>query len=332
MTGRGLVDTFHRKINYLRISITDRCNLRCLYCMPEEGVPLLSHESILSFEEILRVARVAISMGITKVRITGGEPLVRKGLTSLIEELAGLNGLRDISLTTNGVLLDKMSEELKRAGLKRLNISLDTLKADVYRKITRCGEIDRVLAGIDKAKEVGFSPLKVNMVPMKGVNDGEILDFVAFAQEKDVEVRFIEFMPSREDEWRREAIIESGDIIKTISSAYDLTPLAAGEDAGPCKLFSIKGGGRCGVISPMSEHFCGTCNRLRLTADGKLRGCLFSEKETDLRALLRDEGCTDEAIAEVLRGAVHAKPEGHKYEESGGGSKGGGFKMSRVGG
>lgn len=330
MKANLLRDTFHRRINYLRVSVTDRCNLRCVYCMPPEGIDALSHSQILTYEEILRVVRLAVGLGITKVRLTGGEPLVRKGIVGLIHSIAVLPGVSDLSLTTNGTLLGKMAADLKAAGLMRVNISLDTLKPDVFERITGRPELHSVLEGIDAAMAAGLGPVKVNTVAMRGINDGEILDFAELAAKKGLEVRFIEHMPSRRDAWSGGSIVEAGEIIEKIATRYKLEKAhATRDDSGPGRMYRIGEAGRIGVISPMSDHFCGTCNRLRLTSDGRLRSCLFSADELDLKAKLRD-GSDDAEIENVLRQAVMKKPEGHGLS----GAEGDfcGMEMSRIGG
>ncbi len=305
----GLQDRYHRQINYLRVSITDRCNLRCTYCMPEEGVQPLAHDAILSYEEILRVARVAVELGIRKIRVTGGEPLVRRGVVPFIERLAALPGVNDLSLTTNGLLLPQLAGPLHRAGLRRVNVSLDTLRPDRFHRVTRRHGFREVLAALQAAREVGLAPIKVNVVVIRGFNDDEIPAFAAFAQEHGYEVRFIEFMPARPDVWTSGHLVPAAEILETLRAHTPLEPAGEGQ-GGPSRMFALPGGGRVGVISPLSDHFCGTCNRLRLTAAGRLRTCLFSDQEVDLRAVLRS-GSDDRTLAAVLQDAVARKPEGH---------------------
>jgi cyclic pyranopterin phosphate synthase len=282
--------------------------------MPPDGVPPLGHGEILSYEELLRVARVSLSLGIEKVRVTGGEPLVRRGIVGFVERLAALPGLRDLSLTTNGLLLADMAAALRRAGLRRVNVSLDSLKPDVFLSITRRAGLPQVLAGLRAAREEGLSPVKVNVVALRGVNDGEILDFAEFGRESGCEVRFIEFMPSRGEAWEEERFLPAAEILRVLSSRYELTPADAGGIGGPSRTFVLPGGSRVGVISPLSDHFCGSCNRLRLTAEGRLRSCLFSRREADLRGLLREQA-TDAVLAEAIRDAVEHKPERHGVED-----------------
>ncbi len=326
----GLRDNFSRRINYLRVSVTDRCNLRCLYCMPPDGVEALPHGHILTYEEIERVVGIAIGLGITKVRITGGEPLVRKGITGFIGAVAAMRGLEDLSLTTNGVLLAGMAAELKAAGLKRVNVSLDTLKPEVFERIAQRPYLCEVLKGIDGATAAGLLPVKVNVVAMRGVNDGEIIDFADFARERAIEVRFIEFMPSRADAWRADTFVPASEILDTIRTKYELTAVGGtASHSGPGRIFSLPDAGRVGVISPLSDHFCGNCNRLRLTSDGRLRSCLFSNAEIDLKAKLRD-GSDDAAVSALLKRAVAEKPEKHTADAYR--DEHCGMAMNRIGG
>ncbi len=323
-----LSDKYRRRINYLRISVTDRCNLRCTYCMPPEGIDPVPHADILSYEEFLRVARIAVGEGIRKVRITGGEPLVRKGIVGFLRELAAISGVEDLSLTTNGLLLAGMARDLKRAGLHRVNVSLDTLRPETFERVTRRPGLDRVLAGLAAARSAGLDPVKVNVVVMRGTNDEELLDFAAFAEETGYEIRFIEFMPADPTEWEASRVVPAAEILAALRRRYELIPLEGGVYAGPSRMFQLPQGGRIGVISPISEHFCGGCNRLRLTAIGSLRGCLFAQEETNLRDLLRS-GATDQELAAVIREVVARKPERHRLESA---VPENGLKMSRIGG
>jgi len=329
MNDFGLRDPYHRVINYLRISVTDRCNLRCAYCMPENGIDLLHHSDILSYEEILRVARVAVGLGIRKIRVTGGEPLVRRGILGFLERVSHIEGVLDLSLTTNGILLAEMASDLKRCGLGRVNVSLDTLKPGVYERITRRPGLDRVLSGLEAARRAGIGPIKINVVALRGVNDEEILDFAAFAQEGGYEVRFIEFMPSDTDSWEASRFLAAAEVLDTLRTRYNLEPVTQETPAGPSRTFRLPGGAKVGVISPLSDHFCGSCNRLRLTAEGKLRSCLFSEQETDVRQILRS-GAGDVPLVEAIRDAVHRKPRGHSLGEADRHKCG--LSMSRIGG
>ncbi len=326
----ALRDRYHRVINYLRISVTDRCNLRCAYCMPEEGVPSLDHAEILSYEELLRVARVAVRLGIWKIRVTGGEPLVRKGIVGFVGQLAAIPGVRDLCLTTNGMLLADTAAELRRVGLRRVNVSLDTLNPERFRRITRRPGLDRVIAGIRAARDQGLRPVKVNVVAMRGLNDDELPDFVAFARTEGVEVRFIEFMPGS-GEWDESRVIPAAEVLERLSGRFRLEPVRELRSSGPSRTYQLPDGTRIGVISPLSDHFCGTCNRLRLTAAGRLRTCLFSNREIDLRRVLRS-GVDDGALEHVLREAVARKPPGHGMEHTAPAAEADRPAMNRVGG
>ncbi len=310
----GLFDTHKRRINYLRISITDRCNLRCRYCMPKEGISLFGHAEILSYEEILRVAALAVKRGIDKIRITGGEPLVRKGAVSLVERLSRLPGVRDLSMTTNALLLGEFAPALSRAGLKRVNVSMDSLDPEKYRRITCGGELRKVWEGIDAARRAGISPIKINVVAIAGFNDGEIEDFARLTLKDPFQVRFIEFMPIGEfSEWKPEHCIPAHQIKERIERTMPLLPLNEGGNGhgGPARLFKLPGAaGEVGFISPVSEHFCQSCNRLRLTADGKVKTCLFSGELIDLKSLLRS-GASDEELEKKLDEALLSKPAHH---------------------
>lgn len=313
------VDAYKRKIDYLRISVTDRCNLRCVYCMPPEGINLMESAGILRYEEFLRISRIAVAHGVSKIRITGGEPLVRKGILEFLHSLASLDGLKDLSLTTNGVLLKDYAAKLKEAGLTRVNVSLDSLKRDRFLKMTRGDNLRQVLDGIDEAVKAGLTPVKINMVAIKDFNDDEILDFARLSLEKPYHVRYIEYMPFNTQEgWQRDKCISAAAMKEMIEKGVGpLEPVDEEKGAaGPARRFRFKGApGEVGFISPVSEHFCGSCNRLRLTSDGKLRNCLFSDKEIDIRGALRD-GSGDEVIEELLFKAVMEKPEGHQINEN----------------
>ncbi len=315
---KKLVDSYKRKIEYLRISVTDRCNLRCLYCMPSEGVELASPESILRYEEILRVARISVEHGVKSIRITGGEPLVRKGILEFIRELSALKGLRDISLTTNGVVLKKFAAPLKEAGLNRVNVSLDSLHRERFARVTRGDKLTAVLEGLDEAERVGLTPVKINMVVIKGFNDNEIVDFARISVDKPFHVRFIEYMPfNTEEGWDRDKCISADEIKNLIAKELPVEAITEkGAGSGPARRFKIKGSrGELGFISPVTRHFCGECNRLRLTADGKIRACLFSDTEVDLRDALRN-GSDDTVIEQLLFNAVMEKPAGHQINEN----------------
>jgi cyclic pyranopterin phosphate synthase len=304
-----LIDSFGRVHRDLRISVTDRCNFRCTYCMPEEGMPWVPREDVLTFEELERVARIAVERyGVNSIRLTGGEPTVRAHLPVLVERLARLGA--DLSMTTNGATLRSSAADLKAAGLQRVNISLDSLQRERFQELTRRDELDHVLDGIDAALEAGFDPVKLNVVCMEGVNDDEIVDFADFGRERGVEVRFIEFMPlDGGHTWERKAVVPGERIIQTIGAVHALVPVA--RDHEPAALWAYADGrGRVGVIPSVTEPFCSTCDRVRLTAEGKLRACLFSMEETDLRSLLRG-GADDDAVAAAMATCVAGKWAGH---------------------
>jgi GTP 3',8-cyclase len=309
-----MLDKFSREINYLRVSITDRCNLRCRYCRPKEGISLQGHEDILRYEEIIRVISVAVKMGLVKVRVTGGEPLVRRGVVDFLSALKNINGLKDISLTTNGILLEEFAKNIFDAGVCRINISLDSLNKDKYFHITNGGDLNAVLRGIAKAEEIGFSPIKINTVAIKGFNDDEALDFARLAAEKPFQVRFIELMPvGKTNLDYGQDYMPASQLIENISQSYELEPMKSKKNKsdGPARIFKIKGGrGEIGFINPVSDHFCSTCNRLRLTSDGKLRVCLLEEKEFDLKKALR-ENCNDTELENLIREAILLKPKQH---------------------
>jgi cyclic pyranopterin phosphate synthase len=312
----GLSDSFQRPINYLRISATDRCNLRCIYCMPAEGVELRSHRDILSYEEIRTIAQAAAELGMDSIRVTGGEPLVRLGLPHLIEMLAGIEAVDNIALTTNGVLLADYAAELKAAGLERVNVSLDTLKPDRFRRITRGhSELEQVLDGIEAARRVGLEPVKLNMVVMSGINDDEILDFAAKTIDEDWHIRFIELMPVAGNGDNAPRFVSATDMRKRLAPLGELEPCLPSVGNGPAKYYRLaKAKGTIGFITPVSEHFCFRCNRMRLTADGKLRPCLLSDYEIDLKKPLRD-GISKAGLKKLFKKAVAEKPLQHKLAE-----------------
>lgn len=304
-----------REINYLRISVTDRCNLRCTYCMPPEGVRPLGHDQILRHEEIISLVRAATAVGIKKIRLTGGEPLVRRGITELVRELAAIPQIDDLALTTNGLLLPAYASDLLKAGLQRVNISLDTLQNFRYTLVTRLGKLEQALAGIDAALQYGFHPVKINTVAIRGFNDDEIGDLVAMTLDRPLHLRFIELMPvGVADCWARSRHIAVAEIREIIEKQYgSLTPVRRPAGYGPARYYTIPGAkGTVGFISALSDHFCHQCNRLRLTADGRLRPCLYDTREIDLRAALRRGAGTDE-LAALFRRAVLLKPAGHSF-------------------
>ena len=310
--GEPLADAFRRPITYLRISVTDRCYLRCVYCMPEEGLPWIPKSGILSYEEVESIVRAAASVGVRSVRLTGGEPLLRRDLASLVERLAAIDGIEDISLSTNGLLLAEQVRALRAAGLRRVNVSLDTLREDRFKAIARRPGLDRVLAGIDAAIDAGLAPVKINCVVMRGRNDDELADFADLTRRREVFVRFIEVMPVVENaEDQRETYISAQEMLERLSAVGDLAAVDGPGGNGPARYFAYpKALGAVGVISPLSHDYCERCNRVRLTADGRLRLCLFGDYEIDLRTPLRGGAGRDE-IAGLFRGGMLIKPERH---------------------
>jgi len=307
-----LVDRFGRVHTNLRISVTDRCNIRCVYCMPEE-VRFLPRAEILSFEEIERFVRIAAALGVNKLRLTGGEPLVRAQLPALVSRLATIPGIRDSALTTNGLLLGEQAAALRAAGLKRLNISLDTLREDVFFRMSRRSGLSKILAGIDAAQAAGFDKIRLNAVVIRGINEDDIVPLVRYARERGLQMRFIEFMPLDGDTlWTREHVVSGEEIRRRIEA--ELGPVEEMRREDPSQPASdyrfVSGEGGLGLINPVSIPFCSDCNRIRLTAEGKLRNCLFSTVEWDVRQLLRERASADE-IAAVLRECVQAKKPGH---------------------
>jgi cyclic pyranopterin phosphate synthase len=302
----------------LRISVTDRCNIRCFYCMPEEGVKFVARDQILSFEEIERFVRIAAGLGVYKVRVTGGEPLVRRDLPVLIRRLAAIPGIRDLALTTNGVQLAELAEPLYAAGLRRLNVHLDTLDRRRFSQISRRDELDKVLAGIAVAKRLGFGPIKLNAVAVKNLVEPDIVPLARFGREHGFEVRFIEFMPlDAQQLWDRGKVLSAGEIIETISREIaPLVPIPDADPRAPALEYQFADGiGRVGFIASVTRPFCMNCNRLRLTADGKLRYCLFAIEEDDVKDMLRG-GAPDAEIAALIRRNVAGKWEGHEINTS----------------
>jgi cyclic pyranopterin phosphate synthase len=309
----ALVDAHGRKINYLRLSVTDRCNLRCTYCMPAQGVAKVTCCEVLRYEDLLKLAAAAVRIGIEKIRVTGGEPLVRKGLPAFLSQLAGLPGLRELVLTTNGVLLAEQAAALKAAGVQRLNISLDSLRPETFAQITRGGNLARVLAGIAAAEAEGF-PIKINMVVMRGVNDDEVADFAALTLDKPITVRFIEYMPAARVEDYRSLLVPGNDILAALSRRFSLFTMESSELCGPSRNYRISGGvGSIGLITPLTGHFCANCNRLRVTATGMVRSCLFGRDAVDLKPLLADTAAG--ALEQALRRLAEEKPAGHRLDE-----------------
>ncbi len=326
-----LYDLLHRRIDYLRLSVTDRCNLSCVYCRPRAKMKVLHHGDILRYEEMLRLVTIAATLGISHVRVTGGEPLVRRGIVDFVASLKTCDGIEDISLTTNGVLLEGMAEALVEAGRPRLNISLDSLKAEKFREITGSDSWAAVWRGIARAEELGFSPLKINMVPVKGINDDEVADFARLTLDRRIHVRFIEFMPiGANDRWNRDVCVTADQVRAVIEQEVgNLIPYTAGKGAGPSDNYQIAGArGVIGFISPITKHFCAACRRLRLTADGKIRPCLLSDTEIDVKSPMRG-GCDDQELERLLRLSLKIKPERHYIHKQAGGYQ---RTMSGIGG
>ena len=311
-----LIDTFGRTHNNLRISVTDRCNLRCVYCMPEE-VTFLDRQHLLTFEEMERFVRIAAPLGIDKIRLTGGEPLLRRDLSRLVALLAAVPGIKDIGLTTNGILLADQAQALFDAGLRRINVSLDALSPERFKQLARREGLEKVLAGIQAAKRAGFTPIKINAVSIRGVTEHEVAPLARFARENQLEMRFIEYMPIGADLWEREKVYFAHEILEQIDN--QVAPLVPAKDRDPhspaLDFEYLDGGGKVGIIASISRPFCLSCNRIRLTADGKLRNCLFALDEVDVKTMLRN-GASEDAIARVLQQNVRDKWEGHEINTS----------------
>jgi len=328
-----LIDSFGRKIDYLRVSITDRCNMRCIYCMPPEGILHRPHDRILSFEEIYRIVNAAAELGISKVRITGGEPLVRKDLSLFIKNLKRIRGLDEIALTTNGVYLKERAFSLKEAGLDRVNISLDSLVPEKFREITRGGSLEKALEGVEAALSAGLGPVKINVVLLRGFNDSEIISFAGLAKSRDVHVRFIEYMPTHLGEYSYEELFFSSLEARAIlDSLGELVPIENNCGVNTAQSFRIKGfHGTIGFISPVSENFCSSCNKLRLTSEGCLRSCLHSSKSIDLKAAMKN-GASDNDLAALIIEAVNSKPWSHNLGAEPAGASSEHFSMCQIGG
>lgn len=309
-----LVDSYGRRIKSMRISVTDKCNFRCTYCMPAEGLPWLKKAEILAYEEIVRITRVAVGIGIEQIRLTGGEPLVRRDVPELVRQLRQIEGLRSLSLTTNGILLKQQAAALAEAGLTRINVSLDSLLREKFTRVARRDQLHGVLAGLEEVKKYpSIHPIKINAVAMKNFSEEEVLPFVQFARDNSFVMRWIEFMPLDADQiWRKEDILTGGEIKAIIEAAYGpLVPIKTGDPSETARRYTFSDGiGEVGFINPVSEPFCASCDRIRLTADGQLRTCLFATEETDLRAVVRSEA-TDEELARVIRQAVWHKELKH---------------------
>ncbi len=313
-----LQDSFGRQIQDLRISVTDRCNFKCVYCKSARSLNYQERGKILTFEEIERLARIFLQMGIRKLRVTGGEPMVRRDVEQLIGRLAALDHLEDLALTTNGFNLSRKADLLKRLGLSRVTISLDSLRRDRFEKMTRSSDFDNVIRSIEAAKQAGLDPVKINCVAVRGFNDDEVFDFAELARRLDLTVRFIEFMPLDEDEgWTRQQVYTGAEILKQLQSRYILKPRGLSHPSQTARNYDLPGGrGRIGLIMPVSQPFCGACSRIRLTADGKIRTCLFSHREHDIKALLR-QGGTDDDLRDFILQTVARKEERHHINDPG---------------
>jgi cyclic pyranopterin phosphate synthase len=307
------LDPYGRTIDYLRISITDRCNLDCFYCTPFGGRGRLYHTDILTYEEIIRAAKASVMAGVSKIRITGGEPLHRRGMIRLCRMISDIDGIESLAVTTNGILLKELAGPLFEAGVRRVNVSLDTLKPGRFKKITGADLLYRVLEGIEVSEAVGLNPIKINTVAMRGINDDEIKDFAELTLEKPYHIRFIELMPTQGHtmENYHSLFVPMSEIVDRVKMVGNLQSELKGESFGPAKLYSFPGApGKIGFIAPLSHHFCGTCNRLRLTADGKLRACLFSEDEVDIKESLR-KGASIKDLSFIFKQAIQEKPKSH---------------------
>lgn len=307
-----LVDSFGRRHTSLRLSVTDRCNIRCFYCMPEENVVFKHRREILSFDEFDRFVRILVRAGVSKLRLTGGEPLVRKDLDVLIRQLAAIDGVTDLAMTTNGILLAEYAERLYHAGLQRLNVSLDGLSESTFRQITRREGLDKVIAGIDAACNLPFQQIRLNAIAIRDLTEAEILPLAEFASARNLELRFIEFMPLDADgQWNSQKVLSGDEIREVLENRFGAaTPVDGVDPSQPATEFEFAKGLRVGFINSVTQPFCETCNRLRLTAEGKMRNCLFSTTEWDIRELLRSDG-TDEQIMQRVRDCVSAKKAGH---------------------
>jgi len=312
-----MIDPFDRHIHYLRLSVTDRCNLRCTYCMAEE-MEFLPREEILSLEEIERLARCFVDLGIDKIRLTGGEPLVRKGIVQLCEAIAGMSGLRELTMTTNGLLLDQYAEPLRNAGINRLNISIDSLDKSRFKQLTRVGNLAQALQGIEAAVDVGFDRIKLNAVVLKGVNDDEVLKLADFAVSRNLDISFIEEMPLGhiDSHARNQTQVSSNSIRQQLSDQFQLTA-STESTGGPSRYFVLpKSQSRIGFISPMSDNFCTSCNRVRMTVEGQLLLCLGNEHSLDLRGMLRNNKISDNDLKAAILGAIGRKPERHYFDSN----------------
>ncbi|MCT4632506.1 MAG: GTP 3',8-cyclase MoaA [Firmicutes bacterium] len=304
-----MMDKYGRKINYLRISITDRCNYRCRYCMPEDGVCKKEHQDILRFEDIIKVVSHGAAMGISKIRLTGGEPLIRKGVVDLVRQIKSIDGIKEVAMTTNGSLLPRFAKELKEAGLDRVNVSLDSLNADKFKDITRGADLKEVLDGIKLCQDLGMSPIKINVVLIGGFNDDEIVDFVSLTKDQDIDVRFIELMPIGEaSQWSKGHFIPNTKVLEMVP---ELNEVEAQDISSPAKYYKLDGAkGTVGLINPISCTFCSNCNRIRLTSDGKLKPCLHSDDEIDLKDYIENNN-----LDQAIQASIETKPKEHHIND-----------------
>ena len=325
-----LVDMFARTISYLRLSLTDQCNLRCIYCTPKGSEAKLPSNELLTYEELLRICKVAVQLGVGKIRLTGGEPLIRKEVMGFIRQLTSIDGLDDVRITTNGTFLADKAVELYETGIRKINISLDTLDPAKYKELTGADLWEKVWTGIRAVREKGFAPIKLNVVALRGINDEEFIDFARLTLENDLHVRFIEFMPmGKRTIWEKDKYIPAAEILAAIAPLGTLEPIASRKFDAPARLYRIKGAqGSVGVISPISHHFCDKCNRLRLTSEGRLRSCLLNEQETDIKQVIRSGG-GEEEIMQTIIATVRNKPKGHTIDHDNLNCHG---RMSRIGG
>lgn len=315
----AITDSYNRKINYLRVSVTDRCNMRCAYCMPPEGIKLIPHQEVLHYGEIREIVKAGALLGIKSIRLTGGEPTIRRDLSRLISMLKEVEGIEEVTLTTNALLLSKLAKEFKDAGLDRVNISLDSLKPERFSEITRGGDLKAVLEGIQAAIDADLSPVKLNVVVIPGFNDDEIEDMAALSIERPLHVRYIEFMPIGDQRLHKEKkYIKTAELVERLKKRFDLSGADKGAGMGPASSYRIKGAkGTIGFISSISEHFCSTCNRLRLSSDGWLRSCLFNENlAVDMKTPLRNGASLDD-LKELFMKAAGIKPVGHELDTRG---------------
>jgi cyclic pyranopterin phosphate synthase len=325
-----LVDKFGRSYKYLRVSVTDRCNFRCKYCQPSHDFDMLSHQDILRYEELLFTIETFAELGVNKIRVTGGEPLVRKNISYFLKQIKDLKGINEVTLTTNGSLLDRFAKNIYEAGITRINVSIDSLKEDRYSYITGGFDLNQIIKSLEIAKSVGLNPIKINTVAIKGFNDDEIIDFCEFAAKNNLNVRFIEFMPiGNSIEWKKDNIITGSDILNIISKHYSMSKVERKTGEGPAENYLLSNGAKIGIITPISNHFCGDCDKLRLTSDGKIRPCLLSDNEIDIKEIIRKKDKS--LLKQALKESLNLKEEKHNID---GDNKNEKFKrtMSKIGG